>query len=692
MTLRPARGRPQSVPFGPLLKQASLEWTYRARNRARFSEPGRIGHLPRESCQRALSGLGVDWATLGRSHAIEVVIPYAAEEEGWEARVFPWEFVLVSALSQPGGPLSVVRSLKRKRAIPVSEGGPVLIIDSAPPAAREDRDFEAECQLVASLFETRGIERLTNPSRAVLEAEVARLEPSVIHVTGVDSHEAEKRGYLAPRRRRNGLFLDGETLDAPELAAALTAAPKKPALVVFNLAYSAARIAALPVAFGAESSIGFHDEADADLALLLLSNFYDSLIRQGRPALGAFRAASLASGAVPATGATFWTAAPVHWPSTSPEEGERLRPPLRPSELQPSGPAPEDLVNVVARPFSTLNYARLYNDRDLFETFLIERRTDRPLHAVKVEVSLFSGGISQPYLSTLDLDARVTDIKPLARVPLVDPALRSSFESLRTLLSVSVFWSGLELTRASWFVTLPPPNEWEDEPSGWPLLPSFVLSLDPFVTALLERARRLLRFLEDDASAGFTGYEQPPEGVDRQVQAIWAALSFEEGLSYSPPPPVFSTTSQRIRTPSQIAASRAGTCLDLALLFAACLEAVDLYPVLFLFAGHAFPGYWRSKAAHDDFRTNPWAAAGMNDSGSGEGPLEEAFLEVQTRVFQGDLVPLETVGLTRRDSFGQGRRTGLSNLASLSGFQALVDVRLARLNGILPLPILTSRT
>jgi hypothetical protein len=40
-----------------------------------------------------------------------------------------------------------------------------------------------------------------------------------------------------------------------------------------------------------------------------------------------------------------------------------------------------------------------------------------------------------------------------------------------------------------------------------------------------------------------------------------------------------------------------GTCIDLALLLASCLEYIDIYPVVVLLEGHAFAGYWRSEEA-----------------------------------------------------------------------------------------------
>ena len=66
--------------------------------------------------------------------------------------------------------------------------------------------------------------------------------------------------------------------------------------------------------------------------------------------------------------------------------------------------------------------------------------------------------------------------------------------------------------------------------------------------------------------------------VDQQVQAIWTALVNEYRLQYINPPPAYSQQSQRLRTPSEILASKSGTCIDLALLIASCLEYIGVYP------------------------------------------------------------------------------------------------------------------
>ena len=56
----------------------------------------------------------------------------------------------------------------------------------------------------------------------------------------------------------------------------------------------------------------------------------------------------------------------------------------------------------------------------------------------------------------------------------------------------------------------------------------------------------------------------------------------------------------KVRSPGTLLKSKLGTCLDLALLFAACAEQAGLNPVIGLSEGHAFCGVWLVK---DQFST-----------------------------------------------------------------------------------------
>lgn len=89
----------------------------------------------------------------------------------------------------------------------------------------------------------------------------------------------------------------------------------------------------------------------------------------------------------------------------------------------------------------------------------------------------------------------------------------------------------------------------------------------------------------------FTGYQtRNPNTVRQQMGALYAALQ-ETNIAYTTPPASYETA-QRIRMPDAVLEGKSGTCLDLAVLFCSCLEAVGLNPLLFVIKGHAFAGAW----------------------------------------------------------------------------------------------------
>uniref|UniRef100_A0A973WVA5 DUF3320 domain-containing protein n=1 Tax=Bradyrhizobium quebecense TaxID=2748629 RepID=A0A973WVA5_9BRAD len=66
------------------------------------------------------------------------------------------------------------------------------------------------------------------------------------------------------------------------------------------------------------------------------------------------------------------------------------------------------------------------------------------------------------------------------------------------------------------------------------------------------------------------------------------------------PPMSFERSGQQVRGPSDILSRKVGTCLDLTLLYASCLEQAGLNPILVLTEGHAFVGVW---LVDEDFST-----------------------------------------------------------------------------------------
>ena len=135
--------------------------------------------------------------------------------------------------------------------------------------------------------------------------------------------------------------------------------------------------------------------------------------------------------------------------------------------------------------------------------------------------------------------------------------------------------------------SLTPIDQWPDTDEDRLFLPSFVFPRDAALTRVLLPASRNVRMLRDDPGAGFDGYqclegsdlEEPEIDVDNQVQAVWYAILQNTPITYFNPPATYPPSSswQRVRTPTETIDLQRGTCIDLALLFCACLEVLEIY-------------------------------------------------------------------------------------------------------------------
>ena len=76
-----------------------------------------------------------------------------------------------------------------------------------------------------------------------------------------------------------------------------------------------------------------------------------------------------------------------------------------------------------------------------------------------------------------------------------------------------------------------------------------------------------------------------------EAAAIYGAIQ-ELNIVYAVGPAHFEEVGQRIRLVENIIDAKLGNCIELSLLYAACLEAVGLSPLLCLTDDHVFAGVW----------------------------------------------------------------------------------------------------
>lgn len=716
---------------------ANLDWVEdMVRSRSRWRDTADSEGVVRKRCADALALLGLSSDSLpelASAGSVQLTIPRDAPRD---VMVFPWEFVISEAtrlLRQDGAggrrPLFVFRHVPNEapRVAPATvrpdEDVPrTMIVESAPGRLGDVYEFENERRLVLLSLGAHesGETVLVNPDLATLAKEVAEQSPEVVHLTGIDSFQgAQLLNQTPPPSAKDGLYLPGpggfpEVAGFDRLIPALVA--PAPALIAIN-AYNSSRGAHLAVAQGAGAAIGFHDTVDDAIAEEFFSAYYTEWRRSGRNAIEAFRRTwpKLAGRTLlRGTGIVLVTATPVRVAGLAPTLTFRV-PPTDADQRKPAPAEPTldpattldyaERIGVEVKCSKLLNYSLLHNNWPLFETFVIRRLKPGRYAGLKVEVVLNAGDQSPRFQAVYSLSedqAVINTLRDDVRVSLTSALARSIVESVYTSVSVCVTWGPHVLYEITNRVEMLPCDEWLDDDLNRKWLPSFVHPRDPAVRKVVDDAQRYLIALADDADAGFDGYqstdlsaaslEDRHSGVDAQVRAIWWTLIHDYRLAYVNPPPTFTERSQRLRTPGDVISGRRGTCIDLTLLLAACLEYVDIQPLVFLLTGHAFPGYVRSEEGRKELAQLYIESTGSAPANQGSWTIgKEQWSTVTRLVQQGHVVPLESTLLSERRGFAEAVAEGMQNLRSHREFQVLLDVHRARSAKVTPIP-LWSRT
>ncbi|HSW06716.1 hypothetical protein [Aquabacterium sp.] len=640
----------------------------------------------------------------------------------------------------------------------------VLFVQSFPGALAQTYDAQQEQERMRAAFDMAADDArwrvLDTPTLDELRKTCEGFKPEIVHFTGCDSHQglvllrecggedaritmgtaewtvAELLGQAETvfdgclLRREDGLA----TMVRPQqLASALVAGRNAPFFVGLNVWNSAARLAPMLLPAGVLASMGFQDSFDDSLSEYFFENLYGRLRLLDWCLPIAFDSAwaevRRQVDLVPGTGIALWARAPltpprgresapravgVEWRSTAPPGDKATLAPATVSDGRPSAPSSRSSrpspVELLVTPKTEINYAELHNHRPLFDRFELRCTVPDAVPRLHIVVELHVGPERARYECEIELSAPRVNLLKRIQVPLTAALMRTVSEAVLSTLFVQITVDGLAVLTDTYPLRLLPVDQWRDNLSSGKWLPSFVLPRDPAIQRAVSAAQRYVRVIRDDPSAGFEGYQSAPspdedalDNIDLQVEAIWAALLHEWQLGYINPPPAYSAhlDSQRLRTPSAIHDSRMGTCIDLAAMFAACLELVDIYPVIFLLKGHALPGYWRHSSFQSAFRAA--LPAGRDDDADTErdaadtGKVQRApwwtidHASVWKLIREGRLAPIETVRLTEHCGFREARQAGIDALREAADFDSILDIATAREHLITPLPIIGDR-
>ncbi len=212
-----------------------------------------------------------------------------------------------------------------------------------------------------------------------------------------------------------------------------------------------------------------------------------------------------------------------------------------------------------------------------------------------------------------------------------------------------------------------------DQWSGLGVMPeiiaAYVTPNHPAVSGVISEAAKYLE--QWDKTPKFTGYQtQEPKRVKIQMAAIYAALKSLR-IVYNNPPASYEMMGQRIRTAGTVLEQKQGTCLDMALLYAACLEAVALHPIVVFQKQHAFVGCWLYDESFSDCVSDDITALKKRLVAGAEEML---------------LLEATNCSASSKVDFEGALSNGLNHLKSEGDFELWIDVQRSRNGGIRPIP------
>lgn len=325
-------------------------------------------------------------------------------------------------------------------------------------------------------------------------------------------------------------------------------------------------------------------------------------------------------------------------------------------------------LRVVFATADKVNFSSAQNGVSILRKITLINGTDEPLKNLTISIES-SPSVIKLRTWTLDRlgpgeERNLSDLD----TPLNDTFLSGLNEAEFGQLTLKVSADDTELFCEERRIELLARDEWGGIGDMAHLLAAYVSPNDAVVAAILKEAGRLLE--HGGQNGAIDGYQSKDPGRAWMLAgAIWSATT-ALGLTYAYPPASFETRGQKVRSPARIKSEGLATCLDSALLLAACFEAAGLNPVVLFSEGHAWTGVWLTE----------------RDFGQ---VTEPDVMTVRKAIDAREFVTMETTLLTKRPTIGfeQAVSVGrdLSAERNEHTFQMAIDIRRARVARIRPL-------
>lgn len=251
----------------------------------------------------------------------------------------------------------------------------------------------------------------------------------------------------------------------------------------------------------------------------------------------------------------------------------------------------EPLISIRAEALPVVNYALQQNRLPMLQSLMLVNEGEELLREAELTI-VSEPAFCAPVRRTVDLIPAKSsvDLTRDVKLQLDGKELACLTEKVTGTLTFTLAKEGETLAETVLDVSVLAFDEWP----GYGIYPELVAAFanpnHPAIAGILTRAASLLEQWTGDPS--IVGYQRKdPDWVLKQAAAIYVALQ-QQNIVYSVLPASFEKMGQRLRLGDVVLEQKMGNCIELTLLYAACLEACSLHPLVIFKPGHAFLGLW----------------------------------------------------------------------------------------------------
>lgn len=328
----------------------------------------------------------------------------------------------------------------------------------------------------------------------------------------------------------------------------------------------------------------------------------------------------------------------------------------------------KNLLDVQFVYLPVINFAMQQNRVALIRQFSIENKSTTPLVDVTIDIQ-----VNPAFASTTPYFVDVIPPGEIIRINEFKLDLSVDFfaqltERFAGNFTVEIFSASEQFFRKIYPVDILAFDEWGGLTVLPEMLSAFIMPNNPALVPVIRRAASILE--KWTGSASLNEYQsRNPDRVQKQMAAVYAAIA-ELGIIYSAPPASFETYGQRVRLVDTVLSQKLGTCLDMALLYASCLESIGIHPLIVITKNHAFAGAWLVPETFPDTIID-----------------DASFLTKRTADGINEILLVETTGMNQGAmDFDAAVKFAGNQFVQLGDFVLALDVKRTRFTGIRPLP------